>query len=191
MDEAGVTVSIPKDRIGVLIGPKGDTKYKIERALNVVIEVDSESGLIFINKKSEGSDPLALLRAKDVVMAIGRGFSPEKAFSLLDEDAVLEVLDLRDALGKDEKTIARVKSRVIGQEGKTRRIIEESTGASVCVYGHTIALIGDFEGTSIAREAIEMLIRGRQHSTVYKFLWAKRRNLKKKKVLELWKKTIQ
>ncbi|MEM3522374.1 MAG: KH domain-containing protein, partial [Candidatus Bathyarchaeia archaeon] len=153
------------------------------------IDVDSESGLITITQKNEESNPLAFLRAKEIIMAIGRGFSPEKAFSLFNENTILEVIDLRDALGKSDKDIARIKSRVIGEGGKTRKIIEESTGTNICVYGHTIALLGEFEGLSIAREAIEMLIRGKQHSTVYKFLWSKRREIKKKKALELWEKT--
>ena len=188
MSEARVSISIPKDRIGVLIGQNGCTKRAIEGKFNVVIDVDSESGLITVTQKNKESNPLAFLRAKEVIMAIGRGFSPEKAFSLFDEDTVLEVINLRDALGKSEKDIARIKSRIIGEGGKTRKIIEECTGTSICVYGHTVALLGDFEGLSIAREAIEMLIRGKQHSTVYKFLWAKRRGIKKKKALELWEK---
>jgi len=189
MNEARISILIPKDRIGVLIGQKGDIKHTIEKTLNVTINVNSESGLITIIPKNGNSNPLALLRAKEIITAIGRGFSPEKAFALFKEETVLEVLDLRDILGKNEKDIMRIKGRVIGQGGKTRKIIEESTGTNICIYGHTIALIGDFEGVSIAREAIEMLIRGKQHSTVYKFLWAKRRDMKKKKALELWEKT--
>lgn len=72
-------------------------------------------------------------------------------------------------------------------EGKTRRIIEELTETNVCVYGYTVGLIGDIEQVQAAREAIQMLIRGSLHSTVYRFLHRKRRELKKRK-LELWEK---
>jgi ribosomal RNA assembly protein len=43
------------------------------------------------------------------------------------------------------------------------------------------------EQVQVAREAIEMLIKGNMHGTVYRFLHRKRRELKKK-MLELWEK---
>jgi ribosomal RNA assembly protein len=72
-------------------------------------------------------------------------------------------------------------------DGKTRKIIEELTDANICVYGHTVSIIGNIEQAQAAREAIQMLINGSQHSTVYRFLHRKRRELKKK-MLELWEK---
>jgi ribosomal RNA assembly protein len=65
--------------------------------------------------------------------------------------------------------------------------MEELTDTNVSVYGHTISIIGNVEQVQVAREAIQMLIEGSLHSTVYRFLHRKRRELKKKK-LELWEK---
>ena len=72
-------------------------------------------------------------------------------------------------------------------EGKTRRIIEELTDTHVCVYGHTVGIIGGIEEVQIAREAIRMLINGSQHSTVYRYLHRKRRELKRR-MIDLWEK---
>lgn len=131
-------------------------------------------------------DPSLLFRAKEVITAIGRGFSPERAFRLLkSEDTMLNVIDLRQIVGKSPAGIQRLKGRIIGREGKTRRIIEELTEADISVYGHTVSIIGNFDQTDAAREAILMLIKGSQHSTVYRFLQRKRQKLKRKK-LELW-----
>jgi len=80
-----------------------------------------------------------------------------------------------------------VKGRIIGQEGKTRRIVEELTDADVSVHGHTVAIIANLDEMEIAREAIKMLLRGSEHSTVYRYLHRKRRELKKKR-LEIWEK---
>jgi ribosomal RNA assembly protein len=71
--------------------------------------------------------------------------------------------------------------------GKTRRLIEELTDSNVAVYGHTVSLIGNIDQAEAAREAIQMLIRGSMHGTVYRFLHRKRSELKKKN-LELWEK---
>jgi ribosomal RNA assembly protein len=184
-------VKIAKNRIGALIGPDASTKGLIEKRLGVKIEVDSESGDVSISLSPDASDPSLLFRAKDVVSAVGRGFSPEKIRRLLDdEEAMLMVIDLRDFVGRSESDIKRLSGRVIGQEGKTRRIIEELTNSYVSVYGHTISIIGSLEEAEIARQAIEMFIRGRLHTSVYRFLNAKRRELKKKR-MELWKKPIE
>lgn len=181
-------VKIPKNRIGVLIGPNASAKGLIEKKLGIQLGVDSESGDVIINLAPETIDPSMLFRAKEVVLAIGRGFSPEKVRRLLDdEEAMLMVIDLRDFVGKSESDIKRLSGRIIGKEGKTRRLIEELTDTYVSVYGHTISIIGAIEEVEIARQAIEMFIRGRLHTSVYRFLHAKRRELKKKK-MELWKK---
>jgi ribosomal RNA assembly protein len=50
-----------------------------------------------------------------------------------------------------------------------------------------VSIIGTIEEAEVAREAIQMLVRGSMHSNVYRFLNRKRRDLKKK-MLELWEK---
>lgn len=181
-------VRIPKERVGVLIGPDGVNKQHIEDKLCVGLAIDSEAGDVNIGIKDSAEDPSLLFRARDVVTAIGRGFSPEHAFRLIrDEDAVLDVIDLRTVFGKSETDLKRVKGRIIGMNGKTRRILEELTDANVAVYGHTVSLIGNLDQVDVAREAIQMLVKGSMHSTVYRFLHRKRRELKKKQ-LELWEK---
>lgn len=188
MARANTFVRIPKERIGVVIGPEGTTKKNIEEKLMVELEIDSDAGDVNITLAEKATDPSTLFRAKDVVTALGRGFSPEHAFRLVrDEDVALDLIDLRGILGKSETDLKRVKGRIIGQNGKTRRIIEELTDASVAVYGHTVGIIGTLDQLEVAREAIEMLVKGSMHSTVYRFLHRKRRELKKKK-LEIWEK---
>jgi ribosomal RNA assembly protein len=181
-------VRIPKDRIGALIGPEGHVKERIEKQLRIEMSIDSETGDVTLTLTPKAEDPSVLFRAKEVVTAVGRGFSPDRAFRLIqDEDALLEVIDLREIFGRSLSDLERVKGRIIGQGGKTRRIIEELTDADVSVYGHTVSIIADADEMDIAREAIQMLLKGRQHSSVYRFLHRKRRELKKKK-LELWEK---
>jgi len=181
-------VRIPKDRIGALIGPEGRVKERVEKQLGIEMSIDSETGDVTLTLAPKVEDPSVLFRAKEVVTAVGRGFSPERAFRLIqDEDALLEVIDLREIFGRSLSDLERLKGRIIGQEGKTRRIIEELTDADVSVYGHTVSIIADADEMDIAREAIKMLLQGRQHSSVYRFLHKKRRELKKKK-LELWEK---
>lgn len=188
MAKPNAFVRIPKERVGVLIGPEGTTKKLIEDKLSVKLEVESETGGVTLTLAENAEDPSLLFRARDVVTAIGRGFSAEHASRLIrDEEAILDVLDLRTVFGRSESDLRRVKGRIIGENGKTRTIIEELTDTSVSVYGHTVSIIGNAEEALVAREAIQMLIEGSLHSTVYRFLHRKRRELKKK-MLELWEK---
>lgn len=188
MARTNTFLKIPKERVGVLIGPEGKTKKHVEEKLKVELQIDSEAGDVIITMAENADDPSTLFKAKDLVTAIGRGFSPEHAFRLVrDEEAVLDVIDLRSAFGKSEADIKRVQGRIIGMNGKTRQIIEELTDTNVSVYGHTVSIIGSVEQVQIARDAIEMLVKGSMHGTVYRFLHRKRRELKKKK-LELWEK---
>jgi ribosomal RNA assembly protein len=179
-------IKIPGDRIGALVGPDGKVKAAIEKKLSVSLQVDSQGGNVQITLPPTTEDPTVLFRAKEVVTAIGRGFAPNHAFRLLDDDEIVfEVIDLRETVGRSQSDLKRLKGRVIGKEGKTRRIIEELSEANISVYGHTISIIGYPDQAAIAREAVTMLIRGSLHGTVYRFLHKKRRELKKQR-LQLW-----
>ncbi len=188
--ETRVNAMIPRERVGVLIGPKGSVKSTIEQKLFVDLEIDSDTGSVYIGVKPHSPDPSSALRAKDLVLAIGRGFSPSRAFSLFNDDYSFDIVDLHDYFGKNEAEIRRVDGRIIGREGKARRNLEELTGTLISVSGHTVSVIGTFESVSMAKDALEKLIEGRQHGTVYKFLRKKRGQVKKEKALGLWEGSV-
>ena len=183
-----ISTTIPLERMGVLIGRDGLTKASIEDAFNARLLIQSQSGVIEIIPREGSDDPTTILRARDVVLAIARGFSPDPALKLIDDDIVLDIIDLRETFGKNERDIARLKGRVIGREGKIRRLIEEMTDVKISIYGHTIAMLGEYETVTAAREAIELLLKGKQHSTVYKLLRKIKSESKKRETLELWQK---
>ena len=101
------------------------------------------------------------------------------------EDFDLSVIDLEEYVGTNNKAQERVKGRIIGKGGKSRAMIEELTETNISVYGSTIAIIGHIEALPAAREAVFMLIRGSFHKTVWNYLYAYRRQLKKDRG-EIW-----
>jgi ribosomal RNA assembly protein len=164
-------------------------KQYIEDKLIVELQIESSAGGVTIIVPQKNSDPSTLFTAKNIVMAIGRGFSPEQAFRLIRYDnEIFDYIDLRSIFGRSNSDMRRVKGRVIGSNGKTRRLIEELTEASLVIYGHTIGIIGTYEQVDVARNAVQMIINGSQHTTVYKYLQRKRSDLKKEKI-NLWKNT--
>lgn len=166
-------IKIPKERVGALIGKKGEAKKWIEQRTGVKMLVDSSEGDIELDT-SQLADPSMALVIPNIVKAIGRGFSPEHAFELLDDDTVLEILDIRDYVGKKPNHVSRVRARLIGTNGKTRRIMEDLTDTHISVFGNTVAVIGGSIQASITIRAIEMIIEGAEHATVYRFLEGKR-----------------
>ena len=187
MSRPDMFVKIPKERVGILIGPEGKVKTYIEDKLEVKLEIDTE-GSVTLVLSEKAKDPSLLLKAKDVVTAIGRGFPPETAFRLIrNEDEIFDMIDLRVIFGRSESDIKRIKGRIIGSEGKTRKLIEELTEADVVVYGHTVGIIGSFEESDAARNAVQMIVDGCEHHTMYNYLQKKRTELKKQK-LQLWEK---
>ncbi len=185
MSQAIINTKVPFERLGVLLGQEGTTKKRIENSLNVCIDIDSDTGDISLKLNENAFDPSVLFTARDIITAIARGFSPTKAFKLIEYDFSLYVIDLRELVGRSQSNLNRVKGRVIGRNGKIRGMIEELTETDVSVYGHTISIIGGDSRVMAAREAIIMLVRGMEHKNVYQFLQRFRRELKKEKAL-LW-----
>lgn len=170
-------IRIPEDRIGALIGPDGETLEEIRERSGADVRVDSETGEVRIDDE-DVYDPLLTLAVQDVVKAIGRGFAPDKAFRLWQDDAYLDLVDLTQFVGDKANHLARVKGRVIGEGGRTREHIENLTNTHVAVYGKTVGIIGDADESAIAREAIELLVEGAEHSRVYSVLEERRRELR-------------
>ena len=167
-------IKIPQDRIGALIGPKGSVKELLERKASAKLEIDSESGTVEI---IPGEDPINAMRAEDVIRAIGRGFNPDKAMDIFDDDMLmLEIMDLSH-VANTQKELLRIKGRIIGRGGKTREIAESMLGVKISIYGKTISVIGHPDQNLAARTAIEMLIDGVPHGNVYGFLEKKRQDL--------------
>jgi ribosomal RNA assembly protein len=177
MDEFSYALKIPKERVAVLIGKEGSIKKKVEEETATLIKIDSDDGDVLI----KGEDALKLYTCREIVKAIGRGFNPEIALLLLKYDYSFEMISLNELLKPG--AMERIKGRIIGTEGKSRKTIEELTRCYISVYGKTVGIIGQIENVAIARQAIESLIKGSMHSSVYKFLERKRRETKGKDIL--------
>ena len=169
---------IPKERIAVLIGIKGKEKRQLEQACNTKIEVDSKEGLVTLT----GQDALSLYVCREIVSAIARGFNPDIAKYLLKNDYGVEFINIKD-YAKTDNDAVRLRGRVIGEGGKSRRTIQDLTGVQISVYGKTIGLIGELESLPIARKAIESLLSGQPHASVYKWLEQRGKEIRKRQIL--------
>lgn len=163
---------VPKDRIAVIIGAGGATSKAIREAAGCqTFRIDSDTGDIEVTWGDAGTyDPVKAMKLPDVVKAIGRGMAPDAAVRLLDDDHFFELVDLRDYVGKRSNQQRRIRARIIGRQGKIRKLIEQLTGTQISIYNSTVVLVGEESGLYAARQAIEMLAGGAEHGSVIGFL---------------------
>lgn len=169
---------VPKDRIAVIIGSDGETKQQLQDTFKCRLDVDSSEGEVTI----AGEDAVMLYSAQQVIKAIARGFNPDIALNLAKQDWSLELIDLTD-YSKQKNHQQRIKGRVIGSSGKARKVLENLTGCNICVYGKTVGIIAPVDTMSIAKDAVESLLSGAKHASVYKSLERKQRELKARSMI--------
>ena len=155
-------ISIPEVRLKKL---KSSRKLieKLQKLIEVVVVLREEVSI-------ESEDPIQVMKAKEVIKAYGRGFDFESALYLLDDDYILHVINITDFSGKSSSRLETLRGRIIGSEGKTKNILEKLADVKLSVYGKTVSIIGRWDSIGIVREAICMLLEGRKHGGVYKFL---------------------
>ncbi|AMH93859.1 MAG: RNA-processing protein [Candidatus Methanomethylophilus sp.] len=172
------SIRIPSDRVGALVGKDGSSKKMIEERTGIKLQIDKEGEVVY-DDNAEGVEPIMALQIMDVIKAVGRGFNPDKAMKLLDDDDMyFESIDIKDVIGDRQNQVVRARGRLIGKDGKTRKLIEDLADVYMSVYGNTVSLIGNSISLPIAKNAIEMLLHGSEHSTVYHYLESQRPKLR-------------
>ena len=157
---------IPKDRIAVLIGKGGRTRKMLEKSSGATLEIDSATGDVSAIWDQEELDPIVKMKMPDVIRAIGRGLAPNRAVKLLDDDVFLRIYDIREWVGRQPNQTRRMRSRLIGRNGRIRSLIEEMSRTEMAIYGSTVLVIGDEDGLALATPAIENILNGSEHGTV-------------------------
>lgn len=178
-------IKVPKDRLGVIIGKSGKNKEIIEELTETSLDIDSENNTVVIKPKGTIKDPTLIWKARDIIKAIARGFNEKKAMKLVDSNFMLRIITLD--FDKKSKKINRVRGRLIGENGKARKIMEDISGVDISVFGNTVSLIGEIEDLNVTEEAIKMIINGARHSTAYRHL-EKFKQEKKVKPPQMWQK---
>ena len=177
-------IRIPEDRVGALIGKSGKIKSKIEDRCSVKLDIDSKNGEVQVSSEIVDGQ-FHSFKALEIITAIGRGFSPEKAMRLLKGENTLHVINLREFGGKSSEQLERFKGRIIGNGGKARINMENLSNSNITVYGKTVSIIGEPMQLKLAIDAIESLLSGSMHGHVYKKIEFARRQEKFAR-LQLW-----
>ncbi|WP_054842057.1 KH domain-containing protein [Vulcanisaeta distributa] len=178
--KGGFKLVVEKNRLKAI----SDSIKAIEEEFGVKVMVDNDKGEVTIIPGSNTNFD-QLMKAKNIIEAISYGFDYNDAQNLRSDDYTLEIIDLRDYVNKDKSNhISRIKARIIGEDGRAKRVLQELTDTNIVIGDKYIAILGLYENVKVAREAIEMLIRGKQHATVYRWIQNWRRESRYRELME-------
>jgi ribosomal RNA assembly protein len=125
---------------------------------------------------SQNANAVTFYRLETVIKAIGRGFSPDHAKFLLDDNSTLNIINLHDLGIHTDKTLETRRARVIGSQGIVRKFLEDTLECFIAIQGKTIAIIGEVSKIRIAHEAIMRLLKGANVAGVKKFIESSLKN---------------
>lgn len=136
-------------------------KKKLEDFLK--IKITNRGKEVTINGKSENE-----LQAIQIIEALNFGFPYGEAMRIEEEDLLFETINIKDYTHK--ANLERIRGRVIGQGGKTLKVLSDLTGCALELKENKVGIIGEAENLERASEALIAIIKGAKQGAVYKEL---------------------
>ncbi len=142
------------------------TQKKFIKAISAIgVELKLESNTVIISSDSG----FGMLLAKNAVLAFNRGFDSKTSALLLDDAYDLAIINVGDYSGSKKRQL-ELKGRVIGTRGQIKKKLSMATGCYIKIFGKTVSIIGPYQNLNIAVEAIEMLLSGAKHNSVFSMI---------------------
>jgi ribosomal RNA assembly protein len=139
-------------------------RQKLDAKIDVKRQRDNDNADILIMGKNAMQEYVL----SEILEALASGFDLKVAILLEDEEFVFKKVNLRTyARGS---RLSFVRARIVGSEGKSKRVIQSLTDCFISLSDNYVAIIGKPESIELASKAIESLIRGTKHANVFKFL---------------------
>ncbi len=144
-------------------------KKLLEKKLNVKVTVSG-------NKVSVEGNSIDEYEASKVFDAINFGFTVRSALLLKIEDNMFKIIRIREHTRRKLKVVM---GRLIGREGKTKRVLSTISGCKLVIGESEVGIIGDTLDVENVSTAIVSLIKGSKQANMYQYL--QRMNRIKKK----------
>lgn len=118
--------------------------------------------------KSRKNGQLILRRCEIFIKAIVVGIAPEKCKDLLEVEADIINFMISDIKRLSPNSATRAVARIIGKEGKTKDLIESTSGAKLFIKDeHMVYIVGTDKAIKIAKDAVCRLVMGAQPGAIH------------------------
>lgn len=136
-------------------------KKLIEQTLDV--KLTSKEKIIFIEGNAE-SEFLCM----QVIEAINLGFKINIALLLKDEEIVFKQINIKSISKRNN--MSQIRARIIGVHGRVLETFESLTDCFIAVHNNSVGIIGNVDNMETAVYALQNLISGSKHASVYAYL---------------------
>ncbi|KAJ9457054.1 RNA-binding protein pno1 [Diplonema papillatum] len=161
-------VKIPSHRYSALKTSWMEIYTPLVEHCRLEVRMNLKTRSVEMRPSKETPDAGLLTKAADFIEAFVKGFEVQDAIALIRlDDIYLDSFEVKDVKTLDGDSLARCIGRMSGTHGKTKFTIENLTRTRIVVADTHIHIMGSFQNTKIARDAMVDLIRGSPATKVY------------------------
>ncbi len=145
------------------------------------IRYNKNTKSIDLRTSEHTADNTYLERSVNFIQALVEGFRMDDAMSILKyKDVFIETFNVGDVRKMKNSHLQRAIGRIIGRNGKTKEIIENSSRVKFILFEQRIVILGCPENIRIAKDAIGRLIQGSEPNSIFNRLSVISTKLKEK-----------
>lgn len=176
-------IPVPPHRMTPLKSRWMEIYEPIVKYLKLQIRMNLRTKCVELKTSKATEDTGALQKGADFIKAFVLGFSIADAIALIRLDDLyiesFEVKDIRSTLKGDH--LSRAVGRITGKDGRTKFTIENATKTRIVVADTKVHILGSYENTRLARNAISALVLGSAPGKIYNRLRTVSARLNEKK----------
>ncbi|KAI9490715.1 pre-rRNA-processing protein PNO1 [Zychaea mexicana] len=161
-------IPVPQHRLSPLKRHWLEIYSPLVEHMKLQVRMNVKARAVELRTSPSTDDTSALQKGADFVRAFALGFEVQDAMALLRlDDIFLESFEIKDVKTLHGDHLARAIGRIAGRDGKTKFTIENASKTRIVLADTKIHILGSFQNTKIARDAVCNLILGSPPGKVY------------------------